>query len=110
MNSECSWSTSRWTKNFTCHLQLQAWEKVYFYSQTNQPRILTIIFLRNKSACALIPQAYRRKEASSDQTGKEHCLQAANLAQQAHADADTVVAALLHDIGQFVPGTETRAL
>jgi len=40
----------------------------------------------------------------------EHCLQAANLASLAHADADTVVAALLHDIGHFVPGIETRTM
>ncbi|KAF8590965.1 hypothetical protein K439DRAFT_1403062 [Ramaria rubella] len=40
----------------------------------------------------------------------EHCLQAAYQASVAQADTDTIVAALLHDIGQFLPGIETRAL
>ena len=39
-----------------------------------------------------------------------HPFQAIHLASLAHADADTVVAALVRDIGQFVPGTATRAL
>ena len=33
----------------------------------------------------------------------EHCLQAADQAKQAGSDDDLVIAALLHDIGQFLP-------
>lgn len=33
----------------------------------------------------------------------EHSLQAAHLAKQAHADDETVLGALLHDIGRFIP-------
>ena len=33
----------------------------------------------------------------------EHSLQAAHLAQQSHADPETIIAALLHDIGRFIP-------
>ena len=33
----------------------------------------------------------------------EHSLQAAFLAQNAHADDETVLGALLHDIGRFIP-------
>lgn len=33
----------------------------------------------------------------------EHCLQAADQAKQAGSDEDLVIAALLHDIGQFLP-------
>src|ERR1700761_7028450 len=33
----------------------------------------------------------------------EHSLQAAHLAQQAGADDETVIAALLHDVGRFIP-------
>lgn len=33
----------------------------------------------------------------------EHCLQAAHQAKQAGSDDDLVIAALLHDIGQFLP-------
>ncbi|KDN52445.1 hypothetical protein K437DRAFT_254223 [Tilletiaria anomala UBC 951] len=33
----------------------------------------------------------------------EHCLQAAHFAEQAGANATTVIAALLHDVGQFIP-------
>lgn len=33
----------------------------------------------------------------------EHCLQCAALAQASNADNETVVAALLHDIGRFIP-------
>ncbi|OKL62791.1 hypothetical protein UA08_01849 [Talaromyces atroroseus] len=36
-------------------------------------------------------------------TQLEHALQAAQLAREAGADDDAVVAALLHDIGQFIP-------
>lgn len=36
----------------------------------------------------------------------EHCLQAADLARKAGADDDTVLAALLHDIGHFIPASE----
>ncbi|GJJ06627.1 hypothetical protein Clacol_000821 [Clathrus columnatus] len=39
----------------------------------------------------------------------EHCLQAANLAKISNADNDTIVAALLHDVGQFIP-QDTEAL
>ena len=41
----------------------------------------------------------------------QHGLQAANLALKAHSDQDTVLAALLHDIGHLVaaPGAETMA-
>ncbi len=37
-----------------------------------------------------------------------HCLQAAHFAERAGADAPTVIAALLHDVGQFVPLHEKR--
>jgi len=33
----------------------------------------------------------------------EHCLQAANLALEAGSPTETIIAALLHDIGQFLP-------
>lgn len=36
-------------------------------------------------------------------TQLEHALQAAHLAREAGADDDTIVAALLHDIRQFIP-------
>lgn len=39
-------------------------------------------------------------------TQLEHALQAAHLAREAEADDDTIVAALLHDIGQFLPTYE----
>ncbi|KIX09543.1 uncharacterized protein Z518_00623 [Rhinocladiella mackenziei CBS 650.93] len=40
----------------------------------------------------------------------EHSLQCANLAAQSSADAATVVAALLHDIGQIIPESEAEQL
>ncbi|KAF8530491.1 hypothetical protein BU17DRAFT_60209 [Hysterangium stoloniferum] len=43
-------------------------------------------------------------------TFQEHCLQAAHFAASAHADPNTIMAALLHDVGQFVPDLETQAL
>lgn len=33
----------------------------------------------------------------------EHCLQAAHFAEESGADDQTIIAALLHDIGQFLP-------
>jgi putative nucleotidyltransferase with HDIG domain len=35
-----------------------------------------------------------------------HSLQAATLAQAAHADEETILGALLHDIGRFIPAAE----
>ncbi|GAB5587461.1 hypothetical protein Unana1_02361 [Umbelopsis nana] len=40
----------------------------------------------------------------------EHSLQAAAQAQEAHADDETVLAALLHDIGQFATGAEHKQM
>ena len=40
----------------------------------------------------------------------EHSLQAAHLAQKNNADNETVVAALLHDIGQFLPASEVQSI
>jgi len=40
----------------------------------------------------------------------EHCLQAAQLAVEAKADDVTVAAALLHDIGQFLPSSTAKAV
>jgi len=39
-----------------------------------------------------------------------HSLQAAHFAKQSHADDETVIAALLHDIGHFLPAAEVRAI
>ncbi|KAI9289471.1 hypothetical protein BC943DRAFT_356433 [Umbelopsis sp. AD052] len=39
-----------------------------------------------------------------------HSLQAAAQAQEAHADNETVLAALLHDIGQFATGAEHKQM
>lgn len=39
-----------------------------------------------------------------------HSLQAAHLAKINNADEETIAAALLHDIGQFLPATEVQAL
>ncbi|MCJ1306341.1 hypothetical protein MMC08_009161, partial [Hypocenomyce scalaris] len=36
----------------------------------------------------------------------EHSLQAAHLAQQAGADEETILGALLHDVGRFIPAAE----
>lgn len=36
----------------------------------------------------------------------QHSLQAATLAQQARADDDTVLGALLHDVGRFIPAAD----
>ena len=36
----------------------------------------------------------------------EHSLQAAHLAQQAGADEETILGALLHDIGRFIPAAD----
>lgn len=38
----------------------------------------------------------------------EHCLQAAYFAEQEVNDEDAIIAALLHDIGQFLPLSEIR--
>lgn len=40
----------------------------------------------------------------------EHSLQAAHLARVNDADEETVIAALLHDIGQFLPAQEVKAI
>lgn len=40
----------------------------------------------------------------------EHSLQCANLAAQSSADSESVVAALLHDIGQFIPEMEAEKI
>jgi len=40
----------------------------------------------------------------------EHSLQAAHLATKAGADDETVLAALLHDVGQFLPGDGAEAM
>ncbi|KZO91681.1 hypothetical protein CALVIDRAFT_541583 [Calocera viscosa TUFC12733] len=40
----------------------------------------------------------------------EHCLQAAHLAQSAGSDDETTLAALLHDIGQFLPEDKAEAM
>lgn len=40
----------------------------------------------------------------------EHSLQAAHLAMSNHAEDETVVAALLHDIGQFLPAEEIKSI
>lgn len=37
----------------------------------------------------------------------QHSLQAAHLAEESHADEDTVLGALLHDIGRFIPDADT---
>ncbi len=37
----------------------------------------------------------------------EHSLQAADLAQKAGADGETILAALLHDIGRFIPDADS---
>lgn len=36
----------------------------------------------------------------------EHSLQAAHLAQQAGADEETILGALLHDVGRFIPAAD----
>jgi len=56
-----------------------------------------------------------RSHGQSDYIGEpisqiEHSLQCANLAAQASADPETIVAALLHDIGQIVPESEAEIL
>lgn len=40
----------------------------------------------------------------------EHSLQAAHLAKSNHADEETIIAALLHDVGQFLPAQEVRSI
>jgi 2-amino-1-hydroxyethylphosphonate dioxygenase (glycine-forming) len=40
----------------------------------------------------------------------EHSLQAAHLAKKNNADDETVLAALLHDVGQFLPGEDVRSI
>jgi putative nucleotidyltransferase with HDIG domain len=50
-------------------------------------------------------------QGSTDYLGERisqlsHSLQAAALAQQANADEDTILGALLHDIGRFIPAAE----
>ena len=39
----------------------------------------------------------------------QHSLQAAMLAQKANADEDTILGALLHDFGRFIPAAERKA-
>ncbi|KAL8292174.1 hypothetical protein RQP46_001640 [Phenoliferia psychrophenolica] len=55
------------------------------------------------------------EQGSGDYIGEhisqlEHCLQAAHSATLASAPRTTVLAALLHDVGQFLPGDETAQL
>lgn len=40
----------------------------------------------------------------------EHSLQAAHLAKSSNADDETIIAALLHDIGHFLPSKEVQAI
>jgi 2-amino-1-hydroxyethylphosphonate dioxygenase (glycine-forming) len=40
----------------------------------------------------------------------EHSLQAAHLAKVNSADNETIIAALLHDVGQFLPAQEVKAI
>ena len=40
----------------------------------------------------------------------EHSLQAAHLAKAHNADDETIIAALLHDIGQFLPADEVKSI
>jgi predicted HD phosphohydrolase len=40
----------------------------------------------------------------------EHSLQAAHLAKSNHADEETIIAALLHDVGQFLPAQEVKSI
>jgi predicted HD phosphohydrolase len=40
----------------------------------------------------------------------EHSLQAAHLAKSNHADEEAIIAALLHDIGQFLPAQEVKSI
>lgn len=56
-----------------------------------------------------------REKGQSDYIGEpisqlEHSLQAAHLAKQHDADDETVIAALLHDIGQFLPASEVQSI
>jgi putative nucleotidyltransferase with HDIG domain len=60
--------------------------------------------------------AFIRAQGDSDYIGEnvsqlQHSLQAATLAQRADADRDTMLGALLHDIGRFIPaGKEMSAM
>lgn len=52
--------------------------------------------------------SFIKAQGSSDYLGEqvsqlEHSLQAAYLAHEARADEDTILAALLHDVGRFIP-------
>lgn len=55
--------------------------------------------------------AFIERQGQGDYLGEavsqlEHSLQAAVLAQQAGADEDTILGALLHDVGRFIPAGE----
>lgn len=55
--------------------------------------------------------AFIEKQGQADYIGEavsqlEHSLQAATLAQNAGADNETIIGALLHDIGRFIPAAE----
>lgn len=55
--------------------------------------------------------AYIHAQGNADYIGEpvsqlEHTLQAAQLARNAHCDDETVLAALLHDVGRFIPAAE----
>jgi len=57
--------------------------------------------------------ALLEKQGQSDYIGEnisqlEHSLQAAELARQSGADDETIVGALLHDIGQFIPHEDAK--
>lgn len=52
-----------------------------------------------------------QKQGNTDYLGEavsqlEHSLQAAQSAQQAGADRDTILGALLHDVGRFIPAAD----
>ena len=56
--------------------------------------------------------AFLRAQGQGDYLGEaisqlEHCLQAAELAALAKVDSDTILGALLHDVGRFIPQADT---
>lgn len=67
-----------------------------------------------ESAASMISTLFSFVEAQgyADYIGEavsqlEHSLQAAHLAKEAGADEDTVLGALLHDIGRFIPDADS---
>ncbi|KAK3672051.1 hypothetical protein LTR78_008021 [Recurvomyces mirabilis] len=58
--------------------------------------------------------SYIESQGQGDYLGErvsqlQHSLQAATLAQKANADEDTILGALLHDFGRFIPAAERKA-